>query len=690
MRSVLERWGFRIHDVSDAAPVVEGLGLLIDGDAGRVSLTARRIWKLRLASIALCRRRGAPLPKIAEKIIGHFTFAMLMKRETLSVFSHVYRCCRCGRPNPAIWALAKKEIMQASSLLPLMSSSMLGPWDTTVSATDSSDTGYGVCERHLPAPAVARTARTCEAWRYKVAGAIKARESALGLVDSGERLPHYLQEECARLCSSQFEEVQPFMLDPSAWHTVFSGRWHYEENILRTEGRDCISGVRHKLRSLRSCGKRHLLLVDNFSLALALTKGWGSSYIANRSCQQLCALSLASDCKFFVRWIPSERNCADKPLRAPVSGRLDGSRGSYASAPGGEWQSPGSAPTHEHRATLPAKNAEKGGRPSLDIGHTRRVSHLELFKVRRTATQDRYKCVLGAFLLWCEAHLPLCRNWDALLTAYLNPRGERQRRGVHVRRLQAQVPRVRQVRHGRVAQSNSSLGGIPKLGTAIDAPAYPKGCIHRHHWGHAVADRSLPAVGSVATARRTCKPDRRSIGSASWHGRHVQMGRDGDPSKTNLYDEGITLSPTVDFLTGAIAELRAARMSSPMLFPFTCAQLAEQFKKAAARVGVAHLGATLYGNRHGGASDMRLRGVGLPEIKKRGRWASDTSLRRYEKATVAQQQHLKVPVQTRVYADFVENQLKQLGPMLRRVIRVPSEDHLIAVQRMVEPLPELS
>ena len=396
MRSVLERWGFRIHDVSDAAPVVEGLGLLIDGDAGRVSLTARRIWKLRLASIALCRRRGAPLPKIVEKIIGHFTFAMLMKRETLSVFSHVYRCCRCDRPNPAIWALAKKEIMQASSLLPLMSSSMLGPWDTTVSAADSSDTGYGVCERHLPAPAVARTARTCEAWRYKVAGAIKARESALGLVDSGERLPHYLQEECARLCSSQFEEVQPF-LDPSAWHTVFSGRWHYEENILRTEGRDCISGVRHKLRSLRSCGKRHLLLVDNFSLALALTKGLGSSYIANRSCQQLCALSLASDCKFFVRWIPSERNCADKPLRAPVSGRLDGSRGSYASAPGGEWQSPGSAPTHEHRATLPAKNAEKGGRPSLDIGHTRRVSHLELFKVRRTATQDRYKCVLGAY-----------------------------------------------------------------------------------------------------------------------------------------------------------------------------------------------------------------------------------------------------------------------------------------------------
>jgi len=36
---------------------------------------------------------------------------------------------------------------------------------------------------------------------------------------------------------------------------------------------------------------------------------------------------------------------------------------------------------------------------------------------------------------------------------------------------------------------------------------------------------------------------------------------------------------------------------------------------------------------------------------------------------------LKVPVQTRVYADFVENQLKQLGPMLRRVIRVRRHLH---------------
>ncbi|CAE7736245.1 DEK1 [Symbiodinium sp. CCMP2456] len=165
-------------------------------------------------------------------------------------------------------------------------------------------------------------------------------------------------------------------------------------------------------------------------------------------------------------------------------------------------------------------------------------------------------------------------------------------------------------------------------------------------------------------------------------------GGSGDPSKTNLYDEGITLSPILDILTDAIAEPREARMTSLMLFPFTCAQLAEQFKKAAARVGVARLGATLYGNRHSGASDMRLRGVGRASGNQKA-----GSLGCRLKPAKVRESHggaTAAPAQTRVYADFVETQLEQLGPLLRQAIRLPSEDNLAAVQRQVEPLPKLS
>ena len=78
-----------------------------------------------------------------------------------------------------------------------------------------------------------------------------------------------------------------------------------------------LSGIRHLLRCRRHAGQHHLLLVDNLALALACPKGRGSSSLANRTCQQLCALALASDSKFHVRWIPSERNCADRPSREP-------------------------------------------------------------------------------------------------------------------------------------------------------------------------------------------------------------------------------------------------------------------------------------------------------------------------------------------------------------------------------------
>jgi hypothetical protein len=43
---------------------------------------------------------------------------------------------------------------------------------------------------------------------------------------------------------------------------------------------------------------------------------------------------------------------------------------------------------------------------------------------------------------------------------------------------------------------------------------------------------------------------------------------------------------------------------------------------------------TRYSLRHGGASEVRLgRKRSLAEIKRRGRWASDTSLKRYTKET---------------------------------------------------------
>ena len=71
-------------------------------------------------------------------------------------------------------------------------------------ATDSSEVGYGVCERELPVPLVSRTGRVCERWRYAVEGAVKAHMSALGK-DVFEPPLEELCHECARLHQSDFE-----------------------------------------------------------------------------------------------------------------------------------------------------------------------------------------------------------------------------------------------------------------------------------------------------------------------------------------------------------------------------------------------------------------------------------------------------------------------------------------------------
>ncbi|OLQ14569.1 hypothetical protein AK812_SmicGene1346 [Symbiodinium microadriaticum] len=300
VRRVLETWGFDIHEVTDAQPVVEGLGLRLDGTEKRVTLTSSRIWKLRLAALAIGRLKSPPPAKVIEKVVGHFTFAMMVRREALSVFSSVYQYIHAPKPGRSLWLLAQAEIVQASSLLPLLSTSWALPWDTVVSATDSSDFGYGVCERILDVRAVASCGRPCEQWRYSVEGAIRARARALGL-ERDEHLDSDQQYACSRFLALTLAPLVPIL----------------------------------------STGMERIVRV----------------------------------------------------LRPPVS--------EAASRP------------HKARRTDPQT-------PDTVAILTGSNSALEMGKLRRTSTKDRYLKALQAFYQWVQFYLVVTSDWDALLTAYLN------------------------------------------------------------------------------------------------------------------------------------------------------------------------------------------------------------------------------------------------------------------------------
>ena len=101
------------------------------------------------------------------------------------------------------------------------------------------------------------------------------------------------------------------------------------------------------------------------------------------------------------------------------------------------------------------------------------------------------------------------------------------------------------------------------------------------------------------------------------------------PSKTGMMDESVLIDYG-DWLHPYLRELVKNRRPEAPLWPFTQRQLCQCFAVVCSSLKFQALGPTLYSNRHGGASEDILRGRRtLAEAQRRGRWRTDTSVRRY-------------------------------------------------------------
>ena len=133
-------------------------------------------------------------------------------------------------------------------------------------------------------------------------------------------------------------------------------------------------------------------------------------------------------------------------------------------------------------------------------------------------------------------------------------------------------------------------------------------------------------------------------------------------SKARVFDDGVPLdSPVFKWLPKAlIKNLRLSRRQAhENMFLFTYSELLQQFKLACAELQIKD--ASLYRLRHGGAShDAAARLRTIAEIKRRGRWASDRSVRRYEKRTWLQSEEVKVSPTLEAKAQRIEEGLPEL------------------------------
>ena len=113
-----------------------------------------------------------------------------------------------------------------------------------------------------------------------------------------------------------------------------------------------------------------------------------------------------------------------------------------------------------------------------------------------------------------------------------------------------------------------------------------------------------------------------------------------------------------------------ARSDHEPLWPFSAARFRERFSWEARLSGVSQVSPDVYALRHGGAStDAPLRTRPLNEIKSRGRWRTDSSVRRYNKHARLLKQLELLPDRTKAYGAEIEG---SLDAILGRRARAPA------------------
>ncbi|CAK0814978.1 unnamed protein product [Prorocentrum cordatum] len=140
-------------------------------------------------------------------------------------------------------------------------------------------------------------------------------------------------------------------------------------------------------------------------------------------------------------------------------------------------------------------------------------------------------------------------------------------------------------------------------------------------------------------------------GSCTDYGFNLHPSARGEYSKTSLSDESLLLdSVEVPWLGPLLARARSGDPQAP-LFRLTAAQLGVLWRKSLELAEVPTR-CVPYQLRRGGPSHDRLKRYrSMDEIKRRGRWASDYTMKRYEAHALVQQELAALPVDVRRRAE---------------------------------------
>ena len=140
----------------------------------------------------------------------------------------------------------------------------------------------------------------------------------------------------------------------------------------------------------------------------------------------------------------------------------------------------------------------------------------------------------------------------------------------------------------------------------------------------------------------------------------------GHASKTGKFNLSVVLNTRHrKWLSSVLLDHRSTRPTKSSLFTLGQDSWRKAFLQAATDLNLAI--PTLYVLRHGGASDAYLTGARtIEDIKKRGHWMSDKSVRRYEQAGWARQMVNNWPMPLRRHLELCHKCVEKV--MLRQLI----------------------
>ena len=288
------------------------LGVDICGAQRSITLSIDRHSRIIRSTAALL---SSPLVSARDlaRVLGAWTWQMLLRRPVLAVLKHSYRFIDrfLSRPPRALWPSVKRELAVLAALSPLLTVNLQAPWAKHLVATDASSLAAGVVSAPLHTdmlqslwplsavhiPSLLQRTQTCHS---------SYSSSAIGLpqpaVAASPRPPDVADVR------------QP--LQSTRWSTLVSHAWSREAHINCLELEALQLGVRWHASQPSSLGARLPVLVDSSAAYYITRKGRTSATSLLTICRRTSAVTLALSASLVPMWLPSQLNPADAPSRS--------------------------------------------------------------------------------------------------------------------------------------------------------------------------------------------------------------------------------------------------------------------------------------------------------------------------------------------------------------------------------------